>query len=663
MSLIRTYAMVNAAGVTAAAAAEHIFAAEQSMADRPLRSPSNAFPLARDVRVGEVRELHPMPEFGPQFDTRVMRLAMMAARPVRDEVKRLVMLHGADRVALILATSTGGLEESERWFAERNKSPDVGYLYYEKHLIHVAAELLNSYFELKTTPRVVSTACSSSVKIVGTALRMFDTGRADAAVLIGADSLCHTTILGFLALGAMSRNHILPFASIRDGMQLGEGAAALVLEAAKEDADRAATADTLAVLSVGETSDGYHLSAPDPEAGGAIRAIRAALASAKLGPETIDYINAHGTATVHNDAVESLAILACFGENAPPVSSTKPMTGHLLGAAGLTEVILSCEAIRRGRIPANITQVPLDASCNIPIALQPAAAKVDVALSNSFGFGGSNASVIVARAVHGQPRLTGPRSRLGQADMRILAHGFFSPVFANAAEFLNGERTATSISPPFAWVAGRTRRFLSLTTQMALEAIGRALPDGSIYSRGEVRSVFASVHGEIQTGVSFLEAMERGEALSPARFAQSVHSTSNGVFAIAAQNRQFSTMLSSGPHSLAIAFEEAAMLLDESPEPILVVTTDESVPAVFQTNDNEPPFAAAWLVGRPDHPNGTRALLDATNDVTPITERSTGMGIGVARLAHWLSGDERTGQVEISRHQGRAYSLSLERSR
>jgi 3-oxoacyl-[acyl-carrier-protein] synthase I len=656
--------MVNAAGVTAAAAAEHIFAADQSIANRPLSAPSNAFPLASDVRVGEVRELHPMPEFASQFDTRVMRLAMMAARPVRDEVKRLVTLYGADRVALILATSTGGLEESERWFAERNKRPDVGYLYYEKHLVHVAAELLNSYFELKTTPRVISTACSSSAKIVGSALRMFETGRADAAVLIGADSLCHTTILGFLALGAMSRNHILPFASTRDGMQLGEGAAALVLEAAKDDAvaGRATSADTLAVLAVGETSDGYHLSAPDPEAGGAIRAIRAALASAKLGPEAIDYINAHGTATVYNDSVESLAIATCFGEKTPPVSSTKPMTGHLLGAAGLTEVILSCEAIHRGRIPANITQLPLDASCIIPIALQPAAARVDVALSNSFGFGGSNASVIIARATHGQPRPTRPKSCLGQADVSILAHGFFSPVAENAAALLNGGRSATSTSPAFAWVTGRTRRFLSLNTQMALEAVGRALPDDSAFSRGEVRSVFASVHGEIQTGVSFLEAMERGEPISPARFAQSVHSTSNGVFAIAAQNRQFSTMLSSGPHSLAIALEEAAMLLDESPEPVLVVATDESVPGVFQTKDNDPPFAAAWLVGRPDHANGTRVRMHSTDDVTPITERATGMGTGVARLANWLSGKQRTGQIEISRHQGRIYSLRLERS-
>jgi hypothetical protein len=143
---------------------------------------------------------------------------------------------------------------------------------------------------------------------------------------------------------------------------------------------------------------------------------------------------------------------------------------------------------------------------------------------------------------------------------------------------------------------------------MALEVAGQVLPtpvaslESAEVRRSEVRSVFASVHGEIQTGVFFLEAMARGEALSPARFAQSVHNTPSGVFAIAAENRAFSTMMSAGPHSVAAALLEAAMLLALDPAPVLVVVTDESVPEVFQTGSADPPFAAAWLVGRAGEP-------------------------------------------------------------
>ena len=232
----------------------------------------------------------------------------------------------------------------------------------------------------------VSTACSSSAKVFASARRLLANGLCDAVIVGGADAYTRTVVEGFHALEALSPQRARPLCADRDGISLGEGAALFVMRAADSG---------VRLLGVGESSDAYHLTAPDPEGRGAEASMRAALADAGLAPGDIDYINLHGTGTTYNDAMECAAVRRVFGD-AVAVSSTKPLTGHCLGAAGAIEAALGWIALRRGvGLPPHVA-APVDvglAPFRIP---QPGdATPLRTLLSNSFAFGGSNATVIL----------------------------------------------------------------------------------------------------------------------------------------------------------------------------------------------------------------------------------------------------------------------------
>ena len=241
----------------------------------------------------------------------------------------------------------------------------------------------------------VSTACSSSAKVFASARRLLSDGLCDAVVVGGADACTRTVVEGFHALEAVSPGRTRPLCADRDGINLGEGAALFVLRRAE---DVAGGGDSpILLLGVGESSDAYHLTAPDPEGRGAEAAMRAALADAGRVPADVDYVNLHGTGTTYNDAMECAAVQRVFGE-AVAVSSTKPLTGHCLGAAGAVEAALCWLALRRGRgLPPHVA-APVDrALAPFRIPSVGDAAPVRTALSNSFAFGGSNASVLLGR--------------------------------------------------------------------------------------------------------------------------------------------------------------------------------------------------------------------------------------------------------------------------
>jgi 3-oxoacyl-[acyl-carrier-protein] synthase-1 len=232
---------------------------------------------------------------------------------------------------------------------------------------------------------VVSTACSSSAKVFGTARRLLQAGMADAVLVGGADSLCLTTLRGFGSLQALSARPCRPFAAQRDGTSIGEGAAFMLLE-------RQGDGPAL-LLGVGESSDAHHMSHPHPEGVGAQAAMVGALAMAGLDGSAVDYVNAHGTATPANDAVEARAIQRVVGTRVA-VASTKGYTGHLLGAAGITEAVFAVMAIERSFVPESLGAAPLDPAVEVEVVRAVRRMPVRHVLSNSFAFGGSNASVV-----------------------------------------------------------------------------------------------------------------------------------------------------------------------------------------------------------------------------------------------------------------------------
>ena len=300
---------------------------------------------------------------------------------------------GARRVGVFLGTSTSGLLHTE--LAYRHRDADgalpAGFQYGPTQNTFSVADFVARVLQLEGPAWVVSTACSSSAKVFGNAARLIQAGLIDAAVVGGVDSLCLTTLYGFNSLELLSSEICRPWDASRNGLSIGEAAAFALLER------EPSTPPQGWLLGVGESNDGYHMSTPHPEGLGAIAAMRAALADAALQPGDIDYINLHGTATPSNDAAEDAAVGSVFCA-ATPCSSTKGATGHTLGAAGGVEAAIALLAMRHGLMPAGLNVSERDPALRMHYLLENRNAPVRRVLSNSFGFGGSNASLVLGAA-------------------------------------------------------------------------------------------------------------------------------------------------------------------------------------------------------------------------------------------------------------------------
>ena len=323
------------------------------------------------------------------WDCRNHRLAWLALQDAsfRNAVARAVNRHGSHRVGLVLGTSTSGTRQTEIAFAQRRASgqwpPDFNYRrsHSVDSLCRFTAEVLN----LQGSMTGISTACSSSAKVFLTAQRWIDAGVIDAAVVGGVDSLCLSTLHGFDALQLLSENICRPFDAARNGLSIGEAAGFVLL-------DRSPAAVQFA--GGGESSDAWHMSTPHPEGQGAKSAIHAALAAAQIEPSDIGYVNAHGTATPANDRSEAAALVSIFGEYGVPVSSTKGITGHALGAAGIVEAIVTAQALDHQVFPPAANLVVPDPLFSLNLVLEAKPALFQYAMSNNFGFGGSNCTLI-----------------------------------------------------------------------------------------------------------------------------------------------------------------------------------------------------------------------------------------------------------------------------
>ena len=307
-----------------------------------------------------------------------------------------------DRIGLALGGTTAGMLRAEECLRARLEHRIDRYLP-DPILgspISASADVVARVFGIAGPRLSLSTACSSSANALGTALDWIRLGRADAVVTGGTESLCRMTFAGFNALHALSLEPCRPFDRRRSGLSLGEGAAILVVESAARAARRGVRVHA-ELVGYGNSADAHHLTAPHPEGLGAVLAMRRALAGAGLRPEQIDYINAHGTGTPLNDAVEAGAIRTVFGDPAacPAVSSTKGAVGHTLGAAGAIEALATVLALRDGFLPPTVNLDEADPSWGLDfVPRRSRAASPRYALSNSYGFGGNNTSVVLARA-------------------------------------------------------------------------------------------------------------------------------------------------------------------------------------------------------------------------------------------------------------------------
>ena len=355
-------------------------------------------PLACWIGRVEGVEATALPPALVDWDCRNNRLAWLGLQQddFIDKVRIARARYGANRIALLLGTSTasiGATEEAYRRLDADGGLPD-DMVRPAIHTPHSLSAFVAAALELSGPCLTISTACSSSAKVFASAARMIRLGLVDAAVVGGVDTLCNSVLFGFNALELVSTTPCRPFDVARDGISIGEAAGFALLERG------GMAADAPQLLGYGEASDAHHMSTPHPEGLGAELALRDALARAGLDAAQVDYINLHGTASRKNDEVEAALVNRSFPVTTR-ASSTKGYTGHTLGAAGIVEAVVALLAIEHGLVPGNLGGESPDPDCGASFAWRNEQQRIDVALSNSFGFGGNNACLAFARAGFG----------------------------------------------------------------------------------------------------------------------------------------------------------------------------------------------------------------------------------------------------------------------
>lgn len=391
MHFLNELAIVSPIGISREDVTRRLFAGESGVVECAAYSPGRVLP------VGMVGATLPTLEDWPvELRSRNNQLALAALEQLRPAVAAAVACHGADRVAVVIGTSTSGIGESEvaiRALVDSGTLP--ADFHYAQQELYSPARFIARALGLCGPAHVHSTACASSAKAMASAARLISMGVVDAAVTGGVDSLCAFTLAGFASLDLLSARRCNPTSLNRDGINIGEGAALFLMT--REPA-------AISLRGWGESTDGYHFSAPDPNGTGARLAMQGALQRAGVDAAAVEYVNLHGTGTRQNDAMESAVVNALFGDRTP-ISSTKPLTGHTLGAAGAIEAAFCWLAMQddntRGQLPpqlwdgvADPALAPLHAvSVGETLGHPPR-----VVLSNSFAFGGANASLLFGRA-------------------------------------------------------------------------------------------------------------------------------------------------------------------------------------------------------------------------------------------------------------------------
>ena len=363
-------------------------------------APLDLFEVNLSTYVGEV--MMALPDVRAEltiYNSRNSRMALAALDNPADDLRLAVEMakirYGRHRIGVVIGTSTSGLYETEsayEYLLAHQQMPD-DFHFLTRHAYQATPRFLQQELELQGICFAISTACSSAAKAIAAGQRLINNNLCDAVLVGGVDTLCQLTLRGFHSLELISPNYCQPLDKNRCGINIGEGAGLLLLEKPSEQFENSPK-----VLAVGESSDAYHMSSPHPEGRGAIAAMQQAMSIAQCQVTDIDYINLHATATPMNDLIETKAVQAIFADNVP-CSGTKGMTGHTLGAAGAIEAIASLLALEHQFIPGTcgLVETDVDNGCLImadTLTEQP----LNIVMSNSFGFGGNNASLLFSRS-------------------------------------------------------------------------------------------------------------------------------------------------------------------------------------------------------------------------------------------------------------------------
>jgi 3-oxoacyl-[acyl-carrier-protein] synthase I len=348
-------------------------------------------PFGGDGWVGRVGgiETHRLPASLRAYDCRNNRLADMALQTdgFGRAVDAAIARHGADRIAVVLGTSTSGVLAAEEAYAARG--PDgalpTGFDYAHTHDMASLPRYVRTALGLRGPALAVSTACASAARSFADAHHLIAAGVCDAAVVGGADTLCRLTLEGFASLDLIAPTPCRPCDAARDGISVGEAAGFALLE--RGDGG-------IGLLGYGATSDGYHMSAPHPRGAGAIGAMQAALATAGLAADSIDYVHLHGTGTQANDAMEDIAVTSVFGPGVG-CSSTKGWSGHTLGASGILAAVIARLCVEHGFMPGCLNVGAVDPAFHAHILTANADRAVRRVMLNAFGFGGINCSLLL----------------------------------------------------------------------------------------------------------------------------------------------------------------------------------------------------------------------------------------------------------------------------
>ncbi|MFF0478777.1 beta-ketoacyl synthase N-terminal-like domain-containing protein [Streptomyces sp. NPDC004284] len=517
----------------------------------------------------------------------------------------------AERWGVAYGTCHGGWRSAELALREVREGGTPDWRRYTFVPPQAGAEALSAAFGLKGPVLSANTACAASAHALAHALEVIRAGAADAMLVGGSDAFTESAFAGFSSLWSLSPQPAAPYSKDRSGLTLGEGGGMLVL-LSKEAAERTGAPVVAEVLGYGLSADGHHPTAPHPEGEGAARAIRAALASSGLVPDDIRYVNGHGTGTEKNDSAESNAVRAALGEAAEKValSSTKSMIGHLLGAAGAVEGIVTVLALRDQVAPPTASFTQVDPQCGLdPVAGTGRPMVLDTALSNNFGFAGANATIAFARP--GGPGAPAPA--VGADEVVVTGFGVITPagegpealweayaaglghgVVEDGLRLARAEFDRSVVGTP------RERRRMDKVSQLAVAscraALGAAGADGDAEALAATGVVLGTAIGPMESSERFTVPVlsEGAREANPAVFTNTVYSGAAGHVAMALGTKGPTSTLTSGHAAGAAALGVAYDLLRAGrAERLLVPAVEAFSPATLAAYRSIPLFGSA----------------------------------------------------------------------
>ena len=530
------------------------------------------FPTADDLffPVGEVTE-----SISPEGPPRTHQLALIAAEEAIEHTE-------GPPDAIVMGSTTGGISRTETLLKENQLNPAL----FSYHGAGSIADYLALKLKCKGPVITVSTACSSGGAAIAMAVALLKTGKFKKVLTGGAESLCRLTYFGFHSLQLIDPRGSRPLDRDRRGLTVSEGAGMLLLERK----NKTMGPEAIEILGTGLGCDAYHPASPDPEGGGALSAMSKALKEAGITPSEIDYVNLHGTGTIDNDLAEAKAIHRLFDGERPLVSSVKGAFGHSLSAAGAIEAVVSAKCVEAGMAPGSVGCQTPDPRLKLRPLRKSTAAPIRTVLTNAFGFGGSNASIVIGRPGETQRKMRGascpipvPLEVTGIAC--ITGAGHISKTLNAFSKGLNcqGQLSEKEISRSLSTRAARrlkrlSRMGLSLATA-AFENAGNPKEPGSVF--------FGTGWGGLSETHDFLKALYESDERfsSPTDFMGSVHNATAGRIAVKFDATGPNITTTGGDYSFEQALMSAHLMATEQDEPVLVMGADEFHPELSRILD------------------------------------------------------------------------------